>query len=200
MNSIESSSLPKGATALPECVRYLSGFIADPDAAFRELWDELDWERRGSTPRREYYSNDIPVPYTYGKGAGIRTYEARAWHPRMRAIQTAVQDITGVKLEACFLNGYENSRDHLGAHADDSPEMDDLRPIAIVTLGAQRNIWFFPNENPKDISVLPLESGSLCLMLPGMQDRYMHRIPKAEREVGPRISLTFRGYVSPSME
>jgi hypothetical protein len=35
-------------------------------------------------------------------------------------------------------------------------------------------------------------------MLPGMQDTHYHRIPKSDREVGPRISLTFRGYVDPA--
>lgn len=197
MNAIQSTSLPPGATPLLPCVRYVSGFIPDAQAAFDALWSELEWVRVGNTPRREYYANDVPVPYTYGRGAGIRTYAPQPWHPRMRAIQKAVEDFTGVRLEACFLNGYENSRDHLGAHADDSPEMDDARPIAIVTLGAVRDIWFHPNENPKERSVLPLESGSLCLMMPGMQDTYQHRIPKAGREVGPRISITLRGYVDP---
>lgn len=178
-------------------VRYTPGFIADPAVAFEELWNELDWERRGSTPRLEYYANDVPVPYTYGKGAGVRTYESKVWHPRMKAIQAQVEAVTGVRLEACFLNGYENAREQLGTHADDSPEMDDDRPIAIVTLGGERNILFFPQDNPKQVTRLLLQSGSLCLMLPGMQDTHFHRIPKAGFEVGPRISLTFRGYLQP---
>lgn len=179
-------------------VTYIPGFIQEPARVFQELWEQLEWERRDSTPRREYYANDIPVPYTYGRGAGVRTYESKPWHPRMKEIQALVEAYAGCRLEACFLNGYENSRDHLGAHADDSPEMDDARPIAIVTLGGERDILFFPQSEPKRVTRLLLQSGSLCLMHPGMQDTHFHRIPKAGFEVGPRISLTFRGYVEPA--
>ena len=35
-------------------------------------------------------------------------------------------------------------------------------------------------------------------MKAAMQDTHVHRIPKADRVVGPRISLTFRGYVEPT--
>jgi hypothetical protein len=38
-----------------EIIKYTAGFVANPIEAFKTLWEELDWERRGSTPRREYY-------------------------------------------------------------------------------------------------------------------------------------------------
>lgn len=177
-------------------IAYTRGFVADPDAAFKALWAELDWERRGSTPRREYYCNDIPVPYTYGSGAGVREYAPKRWHPVVTAIRTDVERLAGAKMEVCFLNGYENSRDHLGWHADDSPEMDDGRAIVIVTLGAEREIWFCPKDDTSDVTKLLLHSGSACVMAPGMQDTHMHRIPKAGYDCGPRISLTFRGFVA----
>lgn len=36
-------------------VTYLTDFVPEPAAVFAALWDGLAWERRGSTPRREYY-------------------------------------------------------------------------------------------------------------------------------------------------
>lgn len=175
-------------------ISYEAGFIADADAAFSELWNGLAWERREGTPRREFYANDAGADYTYGVGAGRRTYKPAAWHERMLAIQFAIEKVTGTKFNVCFLNGYENSRDSLGWHSDDSFEMDDARPIAIVSLGAAREIWFCPKNDKTDVTKLTLASGSLCLMAPYMQDTHMHRIPKAGFECGPRISLTFRGY------
>lgn len=175
-------------------ITYKPGFLANPAEVFARLWAELDWQKRDSTPRREYYCNEVAVPYTYGSGAGVRTYEVQPWHPDIRAIKAQLEAETGTVFEVCFLNGYENSRDHLGWHADDSPEMDDDRPIAIVTLGAEREIWFCPQANKSDVTRISLSSGSLCLMAPGMQDTHFHRIPKAGFECGPRISLTFRGY------
>ncbi len=176
------------------CVTYRPGFVADPKAAFDELWNTLEWERRGSTPRREYYCNEVAVPYVYGKGAGVREYLPKPWAPALAALKAAVEAELGCKFEVAFMNGYENARDHLGWHADDSPEMDDARPICIVTLGAEREIWFCPNGDREAVTKLVLGSGSLCVMAPGMQDTHMHRIPKAGFECGPRISITFRGY------
>lgn len=176
-------------------VTYCPGFIADPGTAFSRLWTELDWQKRDSTPRREYYCNDVVVPYTYGSGAGIRTYQVQPWHEVILAIKHQVEEALGTVFEVCFLNGYADARDHLGWHSDDSPEMDDERPIAIVTLGAEREIWFCPIDDRSEVSRQLLENGSLCVMAPGMQDTHLHRIPKAGRECGPRISLTFRGYV-----
>ena len=177
-------------------IKYARGFVENQAAVFETLWSELNWERRGSTPRREYYCNEIAVPYTYGKGAGEREYMPKQWHPSIIAIKSKVESELGARMQVCFLNGYETSKDHLGWHSDNSPEMDDSRPIVIVTLGAEREIWFCPINDTKRVEKLLLESGSACVMGPGMQDSHMHRIPKAGFDCGPRISLTFRGYTA----
>ncbi|KVP96866.1 hypothetical protein WJ97_13505 [Burkholderia ubonensis] len=178
------------------CVNYRPGFVANPNTIFDALWNELAWERRGSTPRREFYCNEAGVPYVYGSGAGEREYLPNAWHPALAALKSAVEAELGTRFEVAFLNGYEDARDSLGWHADDSDSMDDARPIAIVTLGAEREIWFCPNTDRTDITKLMLGNGSLCVMAPGMQDTHLHRIPKAGFECGPRISITFRGYAT----
>lgn len=175
-------------------VAYTAGFLADAETLFNALWSELDWERRGLTPRREYYCNEVAMPYAYGRGAGLREYLPRPWHPHIAGIKSAIEDALSTHFEVCFLNGYENARDHLGWHADDSKEMDDARPIAIVTLGAEREIHFRSMVRRDEIDRLVLASGSLCVMGAGMQETHEHRIPKCGFECGPRISLTFRGY------
>lgn len=180
-------------------VEYVEGFVADPNAAFKALWTELDWQRRDKVPRREYYANDAGAPYAYGDPRYARQYLPQAWHPVMRELQAKLQAETGHIFEACFLNGYENQSDFLGWHADDSPEMDPKRPIAIISLGAEREIWFRPQDNKEAVERLKLAHGSICIMKPGMQEPggWYHRIPKASFMCGERISLTFRGYVPP---
>jgi alkylated DNA repair dioxygenase AlkB len=170
--------------------------VANPNPIFDALWSELDWERRGSTPRREYYCNDVGVPYVYGRSAGVREYLPKAMHPALAALKGETEAALSTKFEVAFLNGYEDARDSLGWHADDSESMDDNRPIAILTLGAEREIWFCRNTDRSDITKLVLGNGSLCVMAPGMQDTHLHRIPKAGFECGPRISITFRGFVA----
>lgn len=178
---------------------YIPKFVADPDQVFQQLWDELAWVRHDKVPRREYYSNDVPQPYTYGLKDYARTYEPQPWHPIMKTLQGMLKAETGHDFEVCFLNGYENQSDQLGWHSDDSPEMDDDRPIAIISLGVEREIHFREignKSNQNDIHKVKLGHGSLCLMNAGMQDTHQHRIPKASFMCGARISLTFRGYVA----
>jgi len=184
-------------------IEYIPGFVPNSDLAFSQLRDELEWERREDAPRNEYYCNDVPKSYVYGQGRGKRLYEPKPYHPVILSIRAAIEARTGTKFEVCFLNRYLNQKDQLGWHADDSPEMDDARPIAIVSLGVEREIWFRPKIAPlpdgiltaADVEKITLGHGSLCLMAPGMQDAWQHRIPKASFLCGERISLTFRGYV-----
>lgn len=186
-------------------VTYEPNFVTDPDTAFKRLREELDWQQRGNTPRLEYYWNRYPVPYTYGSGRGVRTYDPQPQHPVIADILSQLKARTGIDYDVCFLNLYPDQSNHLGWHADDSPEMDDSKAIAVVSLGVAREIWFREKlslplaEIPptREVEKLTLGHGSLALMSAGMQDTHEHRIPKAGFLCGARISLTCRGYVVP---
>ncbi len=176
---------------------------------------ELAWVQETSA-RSEYYWHEAGHPYTYGEGNGRRTYEAQPSHPWIDMIGHQVSwRCYGLKrvdrtpwrnseysqgrdyptlFDMCFLNWYDNKSQALGWHADDSPEMDPSYPIAVVSLGAQRPIYFRRkgSSGSDAISSLQLEHGSLLIMYPGMQLEWEHKIPKADHELGPRVSLTYR--------
>lgn len=203
-------------------IKYNSEYLLNHLEIFENLKKDLNWERRGETPRCEYYINDLNKPYTYGVGRGERTYFPQVTHPDILSIKEKIENEFGCKFEACFLNRYLDQSDHLGWHADDSLEMDSNRPIIIISLGTSREIWFrkflqktcvvcLKNEKEHIIACSPiggkqyiniysddvklkLISGSLCVMLPHMQEEWQHRIPKSSSQVGERISLTFRGF------
>lgn len=201
-----------------------NGYVAEEASAIFEKLKSLNWVRVDNTPRSEYYVNDVLVPYSYGSNGFSRTYQVQEWTKTLRDIRSVVQELAGCKFETCFLNRYHNQLDHLGWHSDNSPEMDDSRPIVIVSFGVEREIWFREisgdkctacngsghydsNGTPKcsncngtgkvslEVTKLKLENGSMCIMKAGMQDTHQHRIPKASFECGERISLTFRGFV-----
>jgi alkylated DNA repair dioxygenase AlkB len=179
---------------------------------FRLLWESLPWERRDGAPRRECWLNPYGLPYTYGSGDHARTYEALplfGWAEEPNSlvwgIMQHINNDHGSSFDCCFINGYEHGRQHLGWHADDSPEMDHDHPIAVVSLGAEREIWF---RNLQDCAISHetgdepylgrqlLGDGSLLLMHAGMQREWQHRIPKSSvADCGPRISLTYRKLV-----
>jgi alkylated DNA repair dioxygenase AlkB len=187
-------------------IKYIPEFLYPHYAyhAMNILWDELAWVQHDKVPRREYYVAKGGQDYAYGVEPYTRTYHSQPMHVVIQEIWNAVE-ATGSTFDVCFLNGYEGGKDQLGWHADDSPEMDDARPIAIVSLGQPRDIWFReklatkqkPGFDGETCEGLTLGNGSLCLMAPGMQDTHQHRIPKAGfQPCGPRISLTFRGFVA----
>lgn len=207
-------------------IEYLPAFIENADDSLTKLQTELDWERRSDAPRSEYYCNDFPNSYFYGQGKGKREYKPRPYSETILEIRRALELYTKTKFEACFLNRYLNQSDSLGWHSDNSPEMDDVRPIVTISLGVEREIWFRKIDSPcnvcgvvvsdklshkfscsdlnrdnaseykvRGVEKIKLGHGSCCIMLPGMQNTWQHRIPKASFQCGERISLTFRGYV-----
>jgi alkylated DNA repair dioxygenase AlkB len=165
---------------------------ANPTLMFDTLWTELRWERRPDAPRREYWTNIFDRDYTYGRGEGIRTYASQPTHPLIESIKRRLTTLLGFEYEACFLNGYATGKDALGWHSDDDPNINHERPIAVVTLGGQRQIDYMRKDKTEKKSIM-LTNGSLFLMKAGMQDTHFHRIPRAGHVVTvPRISLTYR--------
>lgn len=174
-------------------------------------WELLPWENREGAPRRECWFNPYGLPYTYGSGEYARTYQAHGFDGAAgMSIQSMIELLNhryGASFDCCFVNGYAHGRQHLGWHADDSPEMAHEHPIAVVSLGAEREIWLrktvppTPSAEPLapgvgDVYRMPLAHGSLLLMHAGMQREWQHRIPKSPvTDCGPRISLTFRKLV-----
>lgn len=192
---------------------YIPDFIEAGSSSrlFNGLWTQLNWERRGDAPRREYWSNDFDRAYSYGRGAGLRTYEAQPYDPEVIAVRDLLNADGHGYYEGCFLNGYEGAHDWLGWHEDDDPGIDHSKAIAIITLyGGEgvdrpRSIQFreklgIDEATGKmtygEIQDLPLEQGSLCLMPSGFQSTHQHRIPKAGFESKSRISLTFRSLLA----
>jgi alkylated DNA repair dioxygenase AlkB len=96
------------------------------------------------------------------------------------------------------LNYYKDQFQHLGWHADNSPEQDLEHPIAVTAFGAARYIWVrlrgASGPVPEEDRYL-MHPGSLFVMPGGFQNTHLHRIPKHDRPCDGRISLTFRKLV-----
>jgi alkylated DNA repair dioxygenase AlkB len=200
---------------------YIPNAIPEGDATrmFSALWTELDWIKHDDAPRREYWANTFDRSYTYGRGAGVRTYAPQPNHPVIDEVRVILMETGEFATfhEGCFLNGYKDERDSLGWHTDDDPGIDHDRSIVSVTLydgpvvppnwtkaakhpnhgnPAARSIQVMPIGGTKaDVVDRPLNHGSFLIMKPGMQSTHLHRIPKAGFIARPRISMTFRGLI-----
>jgi len=168
---------------------------------FLELETTTPWEQRVEA-RKECFMSDPIRTYTYGKERGERTYTSVPYSSIVQQIITQVNlwtmGDTPLSFNAVFLNRYENERQALGWHSDDSPGQDHNHPIIVFTAGQPREIWWRPigytGVIPQEWKQL-LEPGSLFVMPGGMQQTHQHRIPKGGRAMGTRISLTFRKFL-----
>ena len=170
--------------------------IINDKSIFNSLSNDLSWISVTDT-RHECFMSKNKISYTYGAGRGIRTYDSIVFNPIVESIMNKLNDEYNCKYDICFLNKYDNEKMHLGWHADDSPEIDLDHPIAVISLGAEREIWIkkfgFKGEIPKENKFL-LKNGSLFIMPSGFQKYYLHKIPKWFKPCNTRISLTFRKY------
>lgn len=161
------------------------------------LRDEIAWWKRTDT-RLEYFMADEKLSYSYGSGNGVREYFSEPYHPYVKGLQQKLNLEFGTNYNVCFLNRYDDQKMHLGWHADDSPNVDGDHPIAVVSVGAEREIWVRPNGSTgvvPDCDRYLLRSNSLFIMPSGFQRSHQHRIPKCDRACGTRISLTYRRYL-----
>lgn len=152
--------------------------------------------------RLECFMSHSTETYTYGEGRGVRTYTPVPYSSIVNEIQ---DELNRTKFDTyaynvCFLNRYDNAQMQLGWHSDDSPGMNHDHPIAVVSFGQAREIWW---REIGQTGVIPrnqrqlLEHGSVFIMPAGMQRTHQHRIPKGDREMAMRVSLTFRNYQPP---
>lgn len=175
--------------------KLIENFI-DPTGIYDTIRNDAPWVNR-SAPRDEcFMALDTTRTYSYGKSASVRrTYTAAPMHPIALSIMEKINETLDSKFNIVVLNYYEGQHNHLGWHADDSPEQDSSRPIAVVSFGAARYIYVrengFKGTVPDENKFL-LTPGSLFVMPPGFQDTHQHKIPKHDTFCGGRISFTYR--------
>lgn len=191
----------------PAGVIYQPNFLKVGVETAMQLYNDMPWEDR-TEARRECFFSLRDEPYTYGTGNGERTYTpvpedhptpVRSFIDWVRArITLKLQDQLPMShrpaFEACFVNGYADKKQHLGWHADDSDSINHDHPIVVLSLGSWRELWWREKAPGNDSLIFTqrLDNSSMFVMPAGMQQTHEHRIPKADAERGPRISLTFR--------
>lgn len=167
------------------------------DSIFDEVKD-LEWLTERSA-RKEYFMSVNDRDYSYGnKHQGDVTYKSKPFSPLVLEFMNVINQLLKTEFNVCFLNRYENEQQHLGWHADEFQGMRADQPIAVLSLGAEREIWWkeksFKGIIPPENRQL-LEHGSTWIMPVGFQEVYLHKIPKHDQPCGTRISLTFRSFV-----
>jgi len=170
---------------------------SEADSLQQTLAAEIPWRQDDirmmgrvlPVPRLQCWMGDPGCHYGY---SGIRL-EPEPWHPVVLAIKDRIQQLSGKEFNAVLLNQYRQGNDSVSWHADDEPELGPAPEIASVSFGVTRR---FDLKHKRDTSQprqrLLLTHGSLLIMDGGVQQNWLHQVPKERRITDPRINLTFR--------
>lgn len=171
---------------------FREGFYSED--LFETLRADAPWVNRNA-PRDECFMALFESVYSYGKRENARSYNSVPMHPKVLELMSKINREYESYYNIVVLNYYKSEKEHLGWHADDSPEQDLTHPIAVVSFGATRYIYTKKKEYKgiiPDSDKFLLTPGSLFIMPGGFQDNHFHKIPKHDQPCGGRISLTFR--------
>ena len=110
--------------------------------------------------------------------------------PALPELKKLVERVTQQEYTVCAIQRYPSGRIGIGPHRD--KEMVAGTRIAGLSFGAQRTIEFTrAYHDPFDI---PLPSGSLYVMNPPTNQKWLHSIIKQSKIKEARYSMTFRTY------
>jgi alkylated DNA repair dioxygenase AlkB len=172
----------------------------ESDRFLSELKKTIVW--RQETIRTD--DGSIPIPrLTAWYGDQDRTYsysgitmEPEGWIEPLLAIRARIEDVSQTRFNSVLVNLYRDGRDSVGWHSDDEPELGEGPIIGSVSFGGIRKFELRHKRKKQEGHRLRVEleltHGSYLLMQGETQRYWMHRVPRAEGPVGPRINLTFR--------
>lgn len=139
--------------------------------------------------RRMMYERELDVPRLT---AHFAADDAQAPWPLAKAL-ACVRSHTGEHFNSIGLNLYRDRHDSVAMHNDRLDDLQEHRPIALLSLGATRRMHLRSKKGEAARRFdLDLVAGSLLVMSWETQQHYDHGIPKQREDVGSRISLAFR--------
>nr|WP_255771350.1 alpha-ketoglutarate-dependent dioxygenase AlkB [Microbulbifer guangxiensis] len=166
----------------------------EADALMGHCLESLQWERphvrlfgrEYRIPRRHAFVGDATVRYRW---SGLEQ-RPEAWTPPLAALRERLQ-AAGFAFNSILVNHYRNGADGMGWHADNERELGEAPVVATVSLGEVRRLSF-RERGGEGREAFDLPSGSLLLTSGAVQHHWQHQIAKSRRQLGARISLTFR--------
>ncbi|MET9761046.1 alpha-ketoglutarate-dependent dioxygenase AlkB [Streptomyces sp. NPDC006372] len=167
----------------------LPGWLSGSDALFEQLASEVPWRAE----RRKMYDNVVDVPRLLAFYAA----EDRLPHPVLTEARDALSAHYGEELGEPFTTAglcyYRDGRDSVAWHGDriGRGAREDTM-VAILSLGAPRDLLLRPMRGGRDTVRRPLGHGDLVVMGGSCQRTWEHSVPKSTRATGPRISIQFR--------
>lgn len=136
-----------GAIYIPQYGHPGYSDLGEDLAEIRQELLALPWITK-RTARHEYFMSEVVREYTYGTGQHAEKYESRPFTDCVLWLMDKLNRDMNTEFNVCFLNKYDDEKQHLGWHADEFPGMRSDQPIGVMSFGAEREIWVRPKMNP----------------------------------------------------
>lgn len=166
-----------------EGVERFEDFPPEPQHLLEHLHRSITWDTR----MRARLTASFGAPYNY---SGI-TYPPVPMPPELAALARAVEGTVRHSINNCLINFYPDGDASMGFHSDSYAHLAPGTTVSIVSLGGPRTLRFRRKDAKEPVVDVRLDSGSLLVMQPHVQDLWLHALPR-EPCARPRMSLTFR--------
>lgn len=185
-------------------------WMPEPEAisVHESLLASISWEQpsiliagqRKTIPRLQRWFGERETAFEY---SGTR-FEPEPFTQLLISLKQRVESQCSLSFNSVLVNLYRNEQDSVGWHADDEPEFGERPQIASLSLGATRRFQLKPKAHFLEAAqwrlgqrVLSFElgSGDLLVMGAGVQENWLHSVPKERAGLDLRINLTFRDVV-----
>jgi len=114
----------------------------------------------------------------------------------LEGIRERTQSLLNRAFNAVSLNYYRDGTDSVAWHSDHDEELVDDPVVALVSLGAMREMQFRTKVLPRRQLRCDLEPGSILAMRGDVQSHWEHHVPKVRRPTSARISVALRTKVA----
>ena len=156
---------------------------------------ELDWRQ----DEINLYGKQVLIPRLqawYGDKESFYQYSGLSlapipWTESLSILKDKIEKNTQFEFNSMLANLYRDQKDSVAWHSDDEEELGLQPTIASFSLGAER-VFQLKHKITGERFKLPLQSGSLLIMAGDTQKYWQHAVLKQQRQIGPRINLTFR--------
>lgn len=179
----------KAFESLAGSTHYIHPFVQNSEKLMSAIFKDASWNHMASRSVASY-----GVAY-----AGLKSYATRGESFKspplpeyLLGICRRIQERFGFEPNNCLINYYKDDSSKIGFHSDSIGEIVIGTGIAILSLGAERELSF---RQVTDFTVTGgkwLQDGSLFYMTREMQRDWQHAILPSKTEVSARMSLTFR--------
>lgn len=112
--------------------------------------------------------------------------------PDLAGVKSLVEETLAAPFNAVSVQYYRNGSDSVAWHSDHTEDLIERPYVALVSLGAVREMQIRSRSKPRRSFSIDLEPGSLLVMGGLAQEQWEHHLPKVSRPVDPRISIALR--------